>query len=99
MVQVIMKANQNQLKQDILETPGWLFQVRQLSNLERGNHGFVLAELARGSLAAIGKQVTVVRGALQSVYEDIEHLGLLMLGELREVVGSQHLPHSVGVGH
>ena len=99
MVKVIIKANQNQLEQDILETTSRFFKVRQLSSLERGNHGFVLAELARGSLAAISKQVTVVRGTLQSVHEDIEHLGLLMLGELREMVGSQHLPHSVGVGH
>lgn len=99
MVQLIIKSNQNQLKQDVLKTPGRLFKVRQLSSLERGNHGFILAELARGSLAAIGKQVTVVRGTLQSVYQDIEHLGLLMLGELREMVGSQHLPHCVRIGH
>jgi hypothetical protein len=99
MVKVIIKANQNQLEQDILETTSRFFKVRQLSSLERGNHGFVLAELARGSLAAISKQVSVVRRTFQSVHEDIEHLGLLMLGELREMVGSQHLPHSVGVGH
>lgn len=99
MVVLIVQANQNQLEQDILKASVWLLEIRHFASLEPGNHSLVEAELARGSLVAIGKQMAVVRRAFQGGDEDAEHFGLLVRCQLRKMVGAEHLPHCVRVGH